>query len=81
MIFCGVFSIYHSPGSEAAMGGGRGTYYDIYDNKRAALHFRGFFFFKWNFHIILISPKGTAKLRWAGWGAEDIIFLGYRVAH
>ncbi len=33
------------------------------------------FFLNWNFHIILISPKGTAKLRWAEWGAEDIIYF------
>ncbi len=26
-------------------------------------------------YIILISPKGTAKLRWAGWGVEDITFF------
>ncbi len=28
------------------------------------------------FHYIkLISPKGTAKMRWAGWRAEDIIYF------
>ena len=26
-------------------------------------------------YIILISPKGTEKLRWAVWVAEDIIFF------
>jgi hypothetical protein len=55
-----------------------GTKYDKYDNKRAALHFRGFFYktgISRGLYIILITPKGTAKLRWAGWGAEDIIFF------
>jgi hypothetical protein len=27
-------------------------------------------------YIILVSPKGTANLRWAVWGAEGIIFFG-----
>jgi hypothetical protein len=45
-------------------------------NKRAVLHFRGFFNKTGIFlYIVLISPKGTAKLRWAVWGAEDIIFF------
>jgi hypothetical protein len=39
--------------------------------KKAVLHFRGFFYKTG----IFFSPKGTAKLRWAVWGAEDIIFF------
>ncbi len=54
-----------------------------YDHKRAVLHFRGFFtkleFSPAFLYIILISAKGTAKLRWAGWGEENILFL--RVPH
>jgi hypothetical protein len=31
--------------------------------------------FSRSLNIILISPKGTAKLRWAGWVVKDIIFF------
>ena len=50
-----------------------------YDHKRAVLYFRGFFtkleFSRGFLYIILISPKGTTKLRWAGWEEENILFF------
>jgi hypothetical protein len=63
------------------LGGGRGhnminmtirelhcTFADIFTLTNLGEFSRGLY-------IILITPKGTAKLRLAGWGAEDTIFF------
>ncbi len=77
MIFHGVFSIHYSPGSEAAMGwaevGGHNMIY-IYDNKRAALHFRGFFFIKLEFsHNINFAERNSeAAMGRVGCGGHNI---------
>ncbi len=73
-IFRGVFSIYYLPEGSAKLrwaGLGSGDINDKYDNNRAAYCTFTDFFPKLEFprgylYIILISPKGTAKLRWRG---------------
>ncbi len=80
MIYRGVFSIHYSPGSEAAMGWAEVGGHNMINMTIRDLHwtFADFFTkleFSRGLYIILITPKGTAKLRWAGWGAEDTIFF------
>jgi hypothetical protein len=64
--FLSVYVIYNAGGISAAIRELYCTFADFYKT--------GIFL-----QIILISPKETAKLLWAGWGAVDIIFLGCRV--
>ncbi len=88
--FRGVFSpyiIYNAGGISAAAMAGDIIFFSLnkYDNKRAILHFRRFFskleFLRGFLYIILILPKGTAKLRWEGWERSTLYLVGCPVAH